>query len=265
MVYFIGAGPGGPELLTIKGKKIIDRADVIIYAGSLVNPQVMADRKPEAVLYDSAGMHLDQVIAVMEQAEKEGLPTARVHTGDPAIYGAHREQMDRLEALGIPYELVPGVTATAACAALLGCELTLPGVSQTVILTRYANRTAMPAGEALAEVLVTRYPPGAGIGWHRDRPSYEHIVGISFLAPCSLRLRRQAGKATAPFAAALGSAKTKVAEAFTLRQQLDDADPQTAPDRRAAVSLSRKPPWLRSARTSCANGQSGGASPTSEQ
>ena len=93
MVYFIGAGPGDPELLTIKGKKIIDRADVIIYAGSLVNPQVLASRKPEAVVYDSAGMHLDQVIAVMEQAEKEGLTTARVHTGDPAIYGAHREQM----------------------------------------------------------------------------------------------------------------------------------------------------------------------------
>ncbi len=119
MVYFIGAGPGDPELLTIKGKKIIDRADVIIYAGSLVNPQVLADRKPEAVVYDSAGMHLDQVIAVMEQAEKEGLTTARVHTGDPAIYGAHREQMDRLEALGIPYEIVPGVSSFLGAASAL--------------------------------------------------------------------------------------------------------------------------------------------------
>ena len=149
MVYFIGAGPGDPELLTIKGKKIIDRADVIIYAGSLVNPQVMADRKPEAVVYDSAGMHLDQVIAVMEQAEKEGLTTARVHTGDPAIYGAHREQMDRLEALGIPYEIVPGVSSFLGAAAALHAEYTLPGVSQTVILTRMEGRTPVPEREGI--------------------------------------------------------------------------------------------------------------------
>ena len=152
MVYFIGAGPGDPELLTIKGKKIIDRADVIIYAGSLVNPQVMADRKPEAVVYDSAGMHLDQVIAVMEQAEKEGLTTARVHTGDPAIYGAHREQMDRLEALGIPYEIVPGVSSFLGAAAALHAEYTLPGVSQTVILTRMEGRTPVPEKEKLASL-----------------------------------------------------------------------------------------------------------------
>ena len=106
MVSFIGAGPGDPELLTIKGKKIIDSADVIIYAGSLVNPQVLADAKEGAVIYNSATMHLDEVIEVMKDAEEKGLKVARVHTGDPAIYGAHREQMDRLEELSIPFTRV---------------------------------------------------------------------------------------------------------------------------------------------------------------
>ena len=108
MVSFIGAGPGDPELLTIKGKKIIDSADVIIYAGSLVNPQVLAGAKEGAVIYNSATMHLDEVIDVMKDAESKGLKVARVHTGDPAIYGAHREQMDRLDELGIEYEVIPG-------------------------------------------------------------------------------------------------------------------------------------------------------------
>ena len=107
MVSFIGAGPGDPELLTIKGKKIIDSADVIIYAGSLVNPQVLADAKEGAVIYNSALMNLDEVIDVMKDAEDKGLKVARVHTGDPAIYGAHREQMDRLDGLGIDYEVFP--------------------------------------------------------------------------------------------------------------------------------------------------------------
>ena len=101
MVSFIGAGPGDPELLTIKGKKIIDSADVIIYAGSLVNPQVLAGAKEGAVIYNSATMHLDEVIDVMKDAESKGLKVARVHTGDPAIYGAHREQMDRLDELSL--------------------------------------------------------------------------------------------------------------------------------------------------------------------
>lgn len=119
MVSFIGAGPGDPELLTIKGKKIIDQADVIIYAGSLVNPQVLADAKEGAVIYNSAVMNLDEVIAVMKEAEEKGQKVARVHTGDPAIYGAHREQMDRLDELGIAYEVIPGVSSFLATAAVL--------------------------------------------------------------------------------------------------------------------------------------------------
>ena len=152
MVSFIGAGPGDPELLTIKGKKIIDSADVIIYAGSLVNPQVLADAKEGAVIYNSATMHLDEVIEVMKDAEEKGLKVARVHTGDPAIYGAHREQMDRLDELGIEYEVIPGVSSFLATAAVLKKEYTLPGVSQTVILTRMEGRTPMPPKEKLLDL-----------------------------------------------------------------------------------------------------------------
>lgn len=152
MVHFIGAGPGDPELLTIKGKRLIDEADVIIYAGSLVNPQVLKDAKKEAKIYNSASMNLDEVIEVMKEAEEKGLTVARVHTGDPAVYGAHREQMDRLDQLGIEYDVVPGVSSFLAAAAVLKKEYTLPGVSQTVILTRMEGRTPMPEGEKLADL-----------------------------------------------------------------------------------------------------------------
>ena len=152
MVSFIGAGPGDPELLTIKGKKLIDSADVIIYAGSLVNPQVLADVKPGAAIYNSAGMTLEEVLAVMKDAEEKGLKTVRVHTGDPAVFGAHREQMDALERMGIAYEVIPGVSSFLATAAVLKKEYTLPGVSQTVILTRMEGRTPMPEGEKLKDL-----------------------------------------------------------------------------------------------------------------
>jgi precorrin-4/cobalt-precorrin-4 C11-methyltransferase len=152
MVSFIGAGPGDPELLTIKGKKLIDSADIIIYAGSLVNPQVLADAKKDAVIYNSAGMNLEEVLAVMEEGEKKGLKVVRVHTGDPAIFGAHREQMDALERMGIEYEVIPGVSSFLATAAVLKKEYTLPGVSQTVILTRMEGRTPMPPREKLLDL-----------------------------------------------------------------------------------------------------------------
>ncbi len=149
MVHFIGAGPGDPELMTIKGKQLIDAADVIIYAGSLVNPQVLAGAKAGAEIYDSAGMTLQEVIAVMQEAEEAGKETARVHTGDPAVYGAHREQMAELDRLGIAYEVVPGVSSFLAAAASLRREYTLPRVSQTVILTRMEGRTPMPEREQI--------------------------------------------------------------------------------------------------------------------
>lgn len=152
MISFIGAGPGDPELLTIKGKRLIDSADVIIYAGSLVNPAVLSGHKDGAKIYNSALMDLDEVIAVMKEAEDAGKKCVRVHTGDPAIYGAHREQMDRLDGLGIDYEVIPGVSSFLATAAVLEKEYTLPGKSQTVILTRMEGRTPMPEGEKLTDL-----------------------------------------------------------------------------------------------------------------
>lgn len=149
MVYFIGAGPGDPELLTIKGKKIIDSADVIIYAGSLVNKEVLKDIKSGAKVYNSATMHLEEVIEVMKEAEKKNLMTARVHTGDPAIFGAHREQMDALEREGIEFCVIPGVSSFVAAAAALKKEYTLPEVTQSIILTRMEGRTPMPEKESI--------------------------------------------------------------------------------------------------------------------
>lgn len=149
MVYFIGAGPGDPELLTIKGKKIIDSADVIIYAGSLVNREVLRDVKSGAKVYNSATMHLEEVIEVMKEAEKKNLMTARVHTGDPAIFGAHREQMDALEREGIEFCVIPGVSSFVAAAAALKKEYTLPEVTQSIILTRMEGRTPMPEKESI--------------------------------------------------------------------------------------------------------------------
>jgi precorrin-4/cobalt-precorrin-4 C11-methyltransferase len=149
MVYFIGAGAGDPELLTVKGKKIIDNADVIIYAGSLVNKEILNDTKQDAKIYNSAEMTLEEVIEVMKNAEESQLTTARVHTGDPSIYGAIREQIDILDKLKIKHQVIPGVSSFLAAAAALEKEYTLPGVSQTVILTRMEGRTGVPEKEKI--------------------------------------------------------------------------------------------------------------------
>lgn len=152
MITFVGAGPGDPELLTIKGKKAIDSADVIIYAGSLVNPAVLSDAKETAKIYNSAKMNLDEVLEVMKDAESKGLNTARVHTGDSSIYGAIREQLDNLDEMGIESTVIPGVSSAFATAAALKKEYTLPDVSQTVIFTRMEGRTPMPEGESIPEL-----------------------------------------------------------------------------------------------------------------
>jgi precorrin-4 C11-methyltransferase len=149
-VHFIGAGPGAPDLITVRGLNLIRSCPVVLYAGSLVPPEVVAEASPEALVLDTAPMHLDEVIEEMKQADAAGQDVARVHSGDPSIYGAIGEQMRRLDALGIAYDVTPGVPAFAAAAAVLKSELTLPDVSQTVILTRTATRSsAMPAGEDL--------------------------------------------------------------------------------------------------------------------
>lgn len=148
-VYFIGAGPGDPELITIKGQRIVKEADVIIYAGSLVPKQVIDCHKEGAEIYNSASMSLEEVIAVMVKAIREGKKVARLHTGDPAIYGAHREQMDILDEYGVEYEVIPGVSSFLASAAAIKKEFTLPNVSQTVICTRIEGRTPVPERESL--------------------------------------------------------------------------------------------------------------------
>lgn len=152
MIYFIGGGPGDPELITVKGARIIAGADVVIYAGSLVNRSLLDGCKPGAEIHNSAGMNLDEVLEVFFRAEKEGKTVARVHTGDPAVYGAIQEQMDALAERGIPFEVVPGVSSVFAAAAAIPRELTLPGVSQTVILTRLEGRTPVPEGEKLRDL-----------------------------------------------------------------------------------------------------------------
>lgn len=152
MISFIGAGPGDPDLITVKGRKLIENADIIIYAGSLVNPEVLSCAKDSAKIYNSASMTLEEVIDVMKDGEDKGLKVVRVHTGDPAIYGAHREQMDILDKLGIKYEVIPGVSSFLATAAVLKKEYTLPGVSQTVIITRMEGRTPMPSKESIASL-----------------------------------------------------------------------------------------------------------------
>lgn len=149
-VHFIGAGPGAPDLITVRGLRLIERCPVCLYAGSLVPPEIVAAAPVDARVLDTAPMTLDEIVAEIEQACQQGLEVARVHSGDPSIYGAIGEQMRRLETLGIGYDVVPGVPAFAAAAAALKRELTLPDVSQTVILTRTAMKaSAMPAGEEL--------------------------------------------------------------------------------------------------------------------
>ena len=150
-VYFIGAGPGDPELITVKGQRLIRTCPVIIYAGSLV-PAAVLEGHQAVQVSNSAELHLEQIITLMKSAHEHGQDVARVHSGDPSLYGAIGEQIRHLRELGIPFEIIPGVTATAACAALLETELTLPDISQSVILTRYADRTSMPEGESLAEL-----------------------------------------------------------------------------------------------------------------
>ena len=148
-VYFIGAGPGDPDLITVKGKKIVEKADIIIYAGSLVNKDIIACHKDGAKIYNSASMNLDEVMEVTINGIKDNKSVARVHTGDPSIYGAIREQMDILDEHGIEYEVIPGVSSFVASAAAIKKEFTLPDVSQTVICTRLEGRTPVPEAESL--------------------------------------------------------------------------------------------------------------------
>ena len=152
MIYFVGAGSGAPDLITVRGQKLLQTADVIIYAGSLVNPLLLEEKKPQCQVYNSAKMTLEEVVAVMKEAEQSGKMTVRLHTGDPCLYGAIREQMDLLEAEQIPYQYCPGVSSFCGAAAALNLEYTLPDVSQSVVITRMAGRTPVPEKEEIASL-----------------------------------------------------------------------------------------------------------------
>ena len=149
MVHFVGAGPGAPDLITVRGKELIEKADIIIYAGSLVNPALLDYAKDDAKIYNSAEMTLEEVTAVYTEAESEEKDVVRLHTGEPSIYGAVKEQMDFLDKEGIPYDSCPGVSACFGAASSLNLEYTLPGVSQTLIITRLEGRTPVPEAESM--------------------------------------------------------------------------------------------------------------------
>ena len=156
MVHFVGAGSGAPDLITVRGARLLREADVVIYAGSLVNPALLEFCKSDCEIHNSAKMTLEQVIDVIREAEAEGKTTVRLHTGDSSIYGAVREQFDALEKLGIAYDVCPGVSAFCGAAAALKAEYTLPDVSQTVIITRAAGRTPVPERESIRSLAAHR-------------------------------------------------------------------------------------------------------------
>lgn len=149
MVHFVGAGPGAVDLITVRGSKYLQEADVVIYAGSLVNPELLTLCREGVEIYNSAEMDLPEIIEAMRKAYAEGKTVVRLHTGEPSLYGAVREQMDALDRLGIPYDSCPGVTAAFGAAAALNMEFTLPGVSQSLIITRMAGRTSVPEYESI--------------------------------------------------------------------------------------------------------------------
>ena len=151
MIYFIGAGPGAADLITVQGKELLEQCDLCIYAGSLVNPDLLKYCKPECVIMNSAHMTLEEVIAAMVPAAQAGKLVVRLHTGDPSVYGAHREQIDLLRGYNLDYEIVPGVSSFCAAAAALKAEYTLPNVSQSVIITRMEGRTPVPPRQKIAD------------------------------------------------------------------------------------------------------------------
>ena len=152
MVHFVGAGSGAADLITVRGARLLSEADVIIWAGSLVNPELLEYKKPGCEVFDSAKLTLEEVVDIIKNAEAAGKTTVRLHTGDSSIYGAVREQFDALDALGIGYDVTPGVSSFCGAAASLKAEYTLPGVSQTVIITRAAGRTPVPERESITSL-----------------------------------------------------------------------------------------------------------------
>lgn len=188
-VYFIGAGPGAADLITVRGQRLLQRCPVCLYAGSIMPEDLLASCPPDARIVDTGPLTLDQIVTELADAHAAGLDVARLHSGDPSIYSALAEQCRRLDALGVDYEIIPGVPAFAAAAAVLGRELTVPGVAQTVTLSRVATlSTAMPAGEDVRSLSA----PGATLVLHLAAAQVDAIVpellagGYSTETPCAV-------------------------------------------------------------------------------
>lgn len=181
MVYFIGAGPGDVDLITVKGRDILTKADIVIYAGSLVSSEHLKYCKDSTKFYNSASMNFEEVLEVIKNGEADGKIIVRLHTGDPSIYGAIKEQMDELDSLNIEYQVIPGVSSFTAAAAAIKKEFTLPSVSQTVILTRVEGRTPVPQGEDLEKL--------ASIG-----ASMAIFLSISMIDKVARKLKKGYGK-----------------------------------------------------------------------
>jgi precorrin-4/cobalt-precorrin-4 C11-methyltransferase len=174
-VYFVGAGPGDPELITLKGKKILEEADVVIYTGSLLNPEVFKYVKKGAKLLDSSKMSLEEIVQALAEAAREGKTVVRLHDGDPSLYSALKEQMDLLGKMGVEYEVIPGVSSFQAAAASLKLELTLPGVSQTVIITRPEGRTPVAEADDLTKLAGHKATMIIFLGVHMVRKVVERL------------------------------------------------------------------------------------------
>lgn len=175
-VYIVGAGPGDPELMTVKGRRLLEEADVVIYTGSLINPEILKHVKKSAKLYDSSKMSLEEIVEKIVEAVNEGKVVVRLHDGDPSLYGAHKELMDALEKLGIECEVVPGVSSLQAAAASLKIELTLPGVSQTVIITRPGGRTPVTKTDDLIELAKHRATMAIFLGVQRIDEVVQNLI-----------------------------------------------------------------------------------------
>ncbi|MEE9593794.1 MAG: precorrin-4 C(11)-methyltransferase [Candidatus Hydrothermarchaeales archaeon] len=165
-MHFIGAGPGDPELLTVKGKRVLEEAEVVVYAGSLINPKILDYAKKDAELYDSAGMTFEEIIDILVKSSKKGKVVARLHSGDPSIYGAIAEQIEALEEKGVPCKIIPGVSSLFAAAASMAKEYTVPGGSQSVIITRLSGRTPVPESEDLDALAKHRSSMGIFLSTH---------------------------------------------------------------------------------------------------
>lgn len=190
-VWFVGAGPGAADLLTLRAARVIAEADVVIWAASLVMPQAIAGARPDAEVLDSKAMTLEEVAAVYDRAATQGLTVARVHSGDPALYGAVGEQIERCDERGLDWEIVPGVSSLGAAAAVLGRELTVPEVAQSVILTRLPTATPMPAGEDLRAFARHGTTIALFLSAKRGRRLQEELLAGGYAAdtPCAVVYR----------------------------------------------------------------------------